>query len=458
MNEKQLALAVAPASDPSRPDFGRGGGCATSEASASSGWSDEDLVRRIGRALDVAEAAVGLLGDVPAGLDLDRLEAPPDKIIAETAILLRAVASLPTSVAPDLVRRARALARTLLPHARHARVLVGIALHPAVARDYAVAHLSLASMGYPDARIDRALAESVAAPTAGARERFPYRELEQGWLAWLGGGAPPTDEAIERTSLVTGVDLLTGSRDDVYAFTHAVMYATDFGLRAARLPRPTEDVLATAESALAGALDDDDFDVAGELLFAWPCLGAEWSAMSSLAFGVLARVEDEVGVLPSLGIDRAEYERQPPGTRGHYVAAVAYHTAYVMGILCASVLRGRRRPQPAQRGPVARRALASLARHLLSWLDADARRPQWRRDLDALPPERQGALVPFLIDVALRRAVRGVDLVAVRYLLQTALAAGVASSPLCAQAAGVLRRLASWQDLLTPPAPTTSPG
>jgi hypothetical protein len=89
---------------------------------------------------------------------------------------------------------------------------------------------------------------------------------------------------------------------------------------------------------LAGALDDDDFDLAGELLLAWPFLDAAWDEPSSFAFAVLAGVEDEVGVPPSLALDRAEYERQPVAARKSYVAAVAYNTAYVMGLLCAVML------------------------------------------------------------------------------------------------------------------------
>lgn len=74
------------------------------------------------------------------------------------------------------------------------------------------------------------------------------------------------------------------------------------------------------------------------MLVAWPVLNADWDESASLAFTVLARVEDEVGIPPSLVLDRAEYERQPVTARKSYVAAVAYHTAYVMGLLCAVIL------------------------------------------------------------------------------------------------------------------------
>jgi hypothetical protein len=410
-----------------------------------------DLARRVGRALDYAEAAIALVRAESPGVDLDALEAPPQKIIAETAMLLRVAAEVPATVAPGVAERAHELIRALLPHARHHRVTVGIALRPALAVDYAAPHLVLGKAGYPDPEFDRALAEARAAPSARARERLPHRELEQAWLASLSGGPAPESELVARTALCGGIDLLTGSRDDVYAFTHAVMYATDFGHYRVRAAGSAADALATAGGAIAGALDDDDFDLAGELLLTWPCLGAGWSTISSLAFSVLARVEDEVGVLPSLAIDRAGYDRQPAASRRHYVAAVTYHTAYVMGMLCGLILRSRRLPHsslPAAPGSTER------ADELLLRL-ADARPPQWYRQVQALPPDRRGSCLSFLLDVALRRAVRRLDLEAVKQLLCFGVDSGVTLSPVCAQAAGMLRRLARCSGFVAAAAPTS---
>ena len=396
----------------------------------------------------MAAAAISLVGGAPPDLDLEALEAPPDKIIAETAMFLRVAAAVPTSSARarGVSERAHELARALLAHARHARVAVGIAMHPALARDYGAAHIVLARTGYPDPEFDRILTTAVAASTATARERLPHRELEQAWLAWLASGTVPPDELLARTALGRGIDLVTGSRDDVYSLTHALLYATDFASRRPRLPRPRGDVLALAQSALAGALDDDDFDLAGELLLTWPFLGAKWSSVSCFAFTVLARVEDEVGVLPSLSLDGAEYERQPPGARPFYVAATAYHTAYVMGLLCSVMLLRSSRPTIEVRGSS---GSALFAEELLLRLVADGRRPQWRQDFEALPPTERAACASFLLDVALRRAVRGLDLASVRCLLERAVEYGVALSPLCAQAAGILSRLA-WCSALFP--------
>lgn len=197
-------------------------------------------------------------------------------------------------------------------------------------------------------------------------------------------------------------------------------------------------------SALAGALDDDDFDLAGELLLAWPFLQADWDPCASFAFRVLTRVEDEVGVLPSLALDRTGYEQQPAESRSQYVAAVTYHTAYVMGLLCSVLLQHRGRPK---RPPPVSIGSASLAEELLAGLAAEGRRAQWLQDFEALAHATQAAYAPFLLDIALRRAMRRIDFGAARRLLQRAIEAGVVLSPLCLQVAGILRRLADLSEL-----------
>ena len=407
-------------------------------------WPVIDLARRVERALDFAEAAIELVSAENPGIDLEALEAPPNKIIAETAMFLRTALCIPGDLAPNVTERAHTLARALSPHARHRRVEIGIALHPALALDYSAAHIVLAKAGYPDDVFDKALAAALAATTAAARERAPHRELEQDWLASLRGGPAPSEGTLCRTALIKGTDLLTGSRDDVYALTHALLYATDFGNHRPLLSRPENDILTTVRSALAGALDDDDFDLAGELLLAWPFLDAVWDESSSFAFAVLAGVEDEVGVLPSLALDRAEYERQPVAVRKSYVAAVAYHTAYVMGLLCAVMLSRNSR---AAVMPTEASGSAAFSEALLVSLASDKRQPQWLRYVERAPSSRQAGYSPLLLDVAIRRAVRQLNLGQVQHLLQIGVEHGVAHSPLCLQAAGLLHRLAMLSGL-----------
>ena len=258
-----------------------------------------------------------------------------------------------------------ALAGRLAPHARSERVRAGITFAPALAREYAIAHACLSRLGYPDGELDAALAASLASASVRSRERVPYRQLELEWLGtvWEPCAVAETDDAVAaRTTAATGLDAFSAAREDVYAFTHSLVYLTDFGRRRDRLPRDREALLADAEAALARSLDDDDFDVAGELLLAWPLLGVEWSPAAAFGWRVLARVEDEVGYLPSLSLSEDRYRELDGLARTRYTVGEAYHTVYVMGLLCAALYFAMSYP------------LARLARRR----DRRGRRASWR--------------------------------------------------------------------------------
>jgi hypothetical protein len=353
--------------------------------------------------------------DASPEVDLSALESPPDKVIAETALLLRAVFAIPAHAAAGLFDQAHDLARRLVPHARSLRVQVHVAMHPALARDYSLAHRCLAAIGYPNPEFETVLQKALSAPQAAGRERLPHRELEQAWIESL-DGRQKTDDLIRRTALGQGVDVLTGSRDDIYALTHATLYATDLGIQTIELPRPATTVLREAESALAGALDDDDFDLAGEVVLMWPMLRLRWSTASQFGLAFLAAVEDEVGLLPSLAIDARTLRQHSGPARRQVAIATTYHTAYVMGLLCATVLRTSRDAE----APVETERRPNVLREALVALDQLPRRTHWEPHFRALPRRQQEMLASFVLDVAIRRAARQMALGILHRLVLTA--------------------------------------
>ena len=107
--------------------------------------------------------------------------------------------------------------------------------------------------------------------------------------------------------------------------------------------------------------------------------------------------------MPSLALDLKEYKDLPEASRNNYVAAVAYQTAYVMGLLCASALRADEYPK---------RKLGSdgksgaFAMQLIEILKREERTPQWLRVVESHPLNALNACTPFILDAALRRLVR----------------------------------------------------
>jgi hypothetical protein len=333
---------------------------------------------------------------------------------------------------------------------------MGICFEPALALDYAQAHACLVRMGHGDTAFDDLLRQALSAQASGSRERPPHRVLEQLWTAESCGlqslvRSPPCDVLLSQSVLAGPPDLLSGSREDFYAFTHALMYVTDPDLSRKRLPRPQAEILSEANVLLARCLDEEDYDLAGEILLAWPAFGAPWSATATFAFRVLTYVEDEAGFLPSAGLRIERANALTGSDRANYVLATSYHTAYVMGLLCAACLRDGHSPPAEICGAAASADVRTFARATVS---PDNERPHWTLVFNRLTESEQDSLAEFVMDVALQRAVRSRDLEAAMKVLTLAHENSMSDAPGWSQAAEYLLRVGALGEHPPPARPT----
>ena len=400
------------------------------------------------RALRIASRAVETIAECgyvdPADPDATVASA---KLIGETGLLLLVAARVRDADA-ELSVAIETLADRLAPHARGRTMQMGLCLHPSLAQDYAYGHICLTAIDRPDPSFERLLSASLEAAEAVSRERPPHRELEQRWLARLrqGGSGPSSEGPIYARMSALGRPLgaIRPARDDLYAFTHALMFAADFGREPLVSPRPVRAILADVEAALSRCLDVEDYDLAGELLLAWPLLGAAWSDTAAFAFSVLGRIEDEVGFLPAPITRLDRYRSLPSNTeRTRYAVATIYHTAYVMGLLCA-VLLGLAHRQASASLRIEAHAGIDFRAHLgpSDLLRPDGQAPHWLTDFARLDPAGQAALAPMALTIALQRACARHDFADIRSILGEALRAGAADVPAVQQAAGLLCRVA----------------
>ncbi len=303
-----------------------------------------------------------------------------------------------------------------------------LCLNPGIALDLALVPLHLHDLGLGDPGLTPLLGDLFGPDRLRGPERPPHRALEQQWLHGLWTGADEPEElarAVASSCLAWEFDHLAGTTDDAYAFTHAILYASDHGRRRVPLPRPAERVAADAETILAVALDAGNHDVAAEALWTWPMLGLDAPPLAAQARVLLADVSRAHGFLPGPGFDTGVHERLPLPERDGYVLRTSYHTTLVHGLLLASILdRGQR---PASGGPGGPRPGAAAA---LAPLCTPAPRAQaWWNRVASLSPTGQDALAPALATMALRRAARSADLAALRATLDVAAAYGVPARP-----------------------------
>lgn len=422
-------------------------------------WDRHDLIERLCHALDIAKLAVEQLA--AKGYSDPKNPAKnirPEKIISETAVLLTAASAVITH--PEIRVRIQHLAEHLLPHARSERMMLGLCLDASVAWDYALPHMCLTRLGYDDPEFDELLRQSLGSQAHAGRERVPHRILEQEWVAmtWRDPKVPhrSTTSSTARISILNHpMDLLNGTRDDIYAFTHALMYLTDFNLHPVPLPRSRPVILAEAEAVLARCLDEQDYDLSGEVLLSWPLTGKTWSAAAAFTFRVLAHVEDKAAFLPTPSTRISELKALEGIERTRYLVATAYHTAYVMGLVCAASLQRGHEPPATLPSDNVR---PGVTKQILSLLDTDGRTPHWREEFRQLTEQEADALAEFLINVALRRRFASRDFEGIRALLELAYDLNLANRPAVSQAAEMLHRLATYVRTVSYAQPNTSLG
>ena len=409
-------------------------------------WDPSDLVRRVINVLGVAARMLATIDQASSANEPDLNTAQSievmlrDKIVAETAMVLLCADRI-ADRDPHIRQLADALANRLQPLARHKDIISALCLDPGRAWDDSVAHILLSRLGYPDLNLDELLSECLALATDLGPERLPHRQLEQGWLARMRTSAAVStrnERAILANSMLgRPLDTLGSNRLDIYAFTHSVMYATDFGDRRPRLPRRLANITADADAALAIALDSDDLDLAAEVLLVWPMLRLPWTATAAFGFRLLARVVDELGFLPGATFDSAHYALLSGGAQQRYALTTSYHATYVLGFLCSAALRAGR-VSPAVLSSFRRSRGAAAA--LICLAGAAVSKPCWQKQFDALVPNDQDALAPLVLTAVLRGARARGDLRSVQRALAIALEYDLLYLPATIQAASLLRR------------------
>jgi len=408
-------------------------------------WSQSDLIRRVINSLDTAGQMVRTIVEAKsANAGTTRAESVGvllrGKIVSETAMLLLCTEPI-RSLDERIREQTELIASLLIPHARHKDVIAAICLDPGLACDHAVAHAILSRLGFPDPDVDDLLSKSLAMGSDFGPERLPHQRLERTWFARVWGVLEPTTRRDSRlvadSMLGRPMDALGSTRLDIYSFTHAVMYASDLGSHPIARTRSRAAIAADADAALAYSLDSNDFDLTAEVIMTWPMLGLPWSPAATFAFSILANVEDSVGFLPGLAFDCTRHQALTGEERSRFALATSYHTAYVMGFLCAVALRQGCEPPAVV--PPARRSRGAAA-GLLPLISNESPTPCWKEPIGALAPHQQDSVAPLLLTVLLRRARTQGNLRLVREGLEVALAYDLIDGPAPSQAAALLRR------------------
>ncbi len=412
-------------------------------AAAVAVWPAADLERRVISALDFAAAVVSDFGETGyADAVRPALGFGPEKVVAEAAMLAYVAHGASTSRA--LRDRVDALAVQLAPLVRSPRALADMALNPDQVFRRTVPHVLLNALGHHDDDFDDFAADQCARVLSHAVDQPATVLAERRWITTIWGRQFPTvQDAESGTVLTRPFDLLVGSREDPYGLTHLLFYVTDFGRSpTAHAGRQHDAILADVEALVIRYLDQGDYDLVGELLMAWPQLREEWSPVAAFALRVLAHVEDEVGVLPCGNVDPERLATLVGAERTRYARAASYHTALVMGFLCAVALRGHPAPPKALAGPEYPDDAWQTFRAMIDDHPGD-----WLLVFDSCGEAEKRTLAPMLCGLVITQTMRHQDFAAMHEAVDAARRFALPRHPLRAAATDLLRALGAAMEV-----------
>ncbi|GGN33442.1 hypothetical protein GCM10012285_04510 [Streptomyces kronopolitis] len=349
---------------------------------------------------------------------IDPAQAAPDRVLfarkalLETAFLVGLRARLdPAPLDGDYA----ALLDTIQDVAARPSYRELIARDEAALLLYAGTYAALRLCGREDPEFRTLIQQSVSGGYAAAFERIPYRQLDLLHTLELCGIAHPLPsmaEVLPFTLLHNSPNVLKLADRDIYALTHTIFYATDFGLRrpSGRGSFDRGAAVELLEALLVLTRGQGNADLVGELLCCLLCLGVRDSEEAHTAWEFLLSVQEDDGrvngppgvVHPGLTDGDEDY--------GHW--ATGYHTTIVAAL--AALLdrspRVLREARPAD--PASRQVVTRPLRRAVEWLAATVRRHDPARWLPAAAAAAHAADAlgepdltrPLLLDYSARLA------------------------------------------------------
>ncbi|MGY4991761.1 DUF6895 family protein [Streptomyces nigrescens] len=242
---------------------------------------------------------------------------------------------------------------------------------------YAGTYAALRLCGREDPEFRQLITQAAAGGYAAAFERIPYRQLDLLHtleLCDVPHTLPAVDDVLPFTLLCNRPNVVKLTDRDIYALTHTLFYATDFGLREPRWPRDfdPDTVVELLEALLVLTLGQQNADLVGELLCCLLCLGVRDSEEGRRAWEFLTAVQEADGRVN--GPPGVVHPGLADGDEAYRHWATGYHTTIVAAL--AALLdrspRVVRRPRPA--APKPRQAVEQPLRRAVVWLADTSRR------------------------------------------------------------------------------------
>ena len=166
-------------------------------------------------------------------------------------------------------------------------------------------------------------------------ERLPFREMERRWTVSLLTGKQPDFEDLIPLSIVrVSRHPALMCDNEAYAYTHAIMFLTDFGERV----EPRLDYALVREvtnASIAHYMAVFNLDLLSEMLIVAYCVGAGDSAIVKAAQALIRQIWSELDFVPGPNFDPDTYITLDEASRRAYCIGRCYHTTFVASLLAS---------------------------------------------------------------------------------------------------------------------------
>lgn len=306
------------------------------------GTVEKQAVAFLQSSLDAAINGLHALGENPAFWNeaIDEYATIRDKLIVESMLLVLLVDRLHRR-SDQVQQQLKQICQICRPLVYTPRNRMLVSRYPHTAITFGISHFALAKMGLGDADFGHAIDAAFRTKQVQSVERLPYRNMEVRWLQSLlfADERVCFDDLLPASILNAHAQPLRMSTSDTYAYTHALMYLSDFGDRQLPHSLNLDQLSRLNDKLIAAQIVNENLDILGELLMATIFLGKPWSARAQFGWHVLAETWSQFGVLPSPSFEVKEYTKLSSSDARAYAFKHTYHTIYVGAILCSLILR-----------------------------------------------------------------------------------------------------------------------
>lgn len=133
------------------------------------------------------------------------------------------------------------------------------------------------------------------------------------------------------------------SVSEMYAFTHTLMYISDFGKCKIVNYSDNSSLKNIINSSLLFQLANENYDLLGEFLMNYSYTENTWDLVPHISWKYFTSIWDDLGFLPGIAFDSKIYSQLDNEDKSAYAFKEVYHTNLVAGILCVNILEANER-------------------------------------------------------------------------------------------------------------------